>query len=91
LRLVREFQAALDADETSGQIIRRELLRRIGRREVGQVLDDHGLPAFEVGQARRVLTERPLYAVERALKALKMLKHQILDLLSHTASLSGEA
>jgi hypothetical protein len=88
---VREFEAALDADEASGEIIRRELLRCIGRREVGQVLDDHGLPAFEVSQPRRVLIERPLDAVERRLEALEMLKHQILDLLSHTASLSDEA
>lgn len=78
-----QFEASLDPIETIIRVIHRDLLGRNCAGVVRQMLRDRRDAAFEIGRAHGQLTNLVFDAIQRRLKALKVLEHEILDFVCH--------
>jgi hypothetical protein len=59
------------------------------RRKMGQMLNDYGLARLQIADTNGQITDFRFDAVERCLKSLQMLQHQIVDFVRHDLVLRG--
>lgn len=85
---VAQVEAPFDANQTLGETIGGDLLLGIGGGQMAEVMDDRGLPTFEISEATLDFAERALDIGEVGADRAKLRQHDVFGALSHASFLS---
>jgi hypothetical protein len=85
---IAQFETAFDSNQALGQGVARQLLLRVGDRQMPKVLNDRRLTAFQVRQAPLDVSQRPLHVCNVGADGTQLRQNQVFGSVDHAPHLS---